>query len=306
MDIPKKPTGWWVHKQLDVWEADRSYEAGWLAGMFDGEGSLAFGVHGAPKLIIAQVKGPTFDSVQQRVREVGIEYSVLDRTGTPEHRQPMANLYVLGGFPSILKTLGRVRPERLIAKLDRLDIASRNVAKCQKIQVVAIEPAGIQMIQEIETSTGTYIGEGYLMHNCYGNRLSDKLLRDRHKRKTYASELARELHPDNGGALPWGAKYRTFHLAAWTEARRVLEPGGLFVLNIKDHIRRGVVQPVTDWHIEALEGLGFRVLEHVHIDCPGMRFGQNRDARVDYESVILFKQDSAYGAQSRNRVPRQG
>lgn len=133
----------------------------------------------------------------------------------------------------------------------------------------------------------------------YGNRLSDKLLRDRHKRKTYASKLARELHPDNGSALPWGAKYRAFHLAAWTEARRVLEPGGLFVLNIKDHIRRGVVQPVTGWHIEALEGLGFRLLEHVHIDCPGMRFGQNRDARVDYESVILFQHDSS---QSRNRV----
>ena len=139
----------------------------------------------------------------------------------------------------------------------------------------------------------------------YGNRLADKLLRDRHKRKTYASELARELHPDNGGALPWGRKYRAFHLAAWTEARRVLEPGGLFALNIKDHIRRGVVQPVTDWHIEALEGLGFQLLEHVHIDCPGMRFGQNRDARVDYESVILFQQGSAYGAQSRNPVPAQ-
>ena len=40
---------------------------------------------------------------------------------------------------------------------------------------------------------------------------------------------------------------------------------------------------------EALEGLGFGVLEHVHIDCPGMRFGQNRDARVDYESVVLFQ-----------------
>jgi DNA modification methylase len=140
----------------------------------------------------------------------------------------------------------------------------------------------------------------------YGNRLADKLLRDRHKRKTYASELARELHPDNGGALPWGPRYKAFHLAAWTEARRVLEPGGLFVLNIKDHIRRGVVQPVTNWHIEALEGLGFRLLEHVHIDCPGMRFGQNRDARVDYESVILFQHDSACGAQSRNQVPRPG
>ncbi|MEI2691522.1 MAG: hypothetical protein V9H69_18200 [Anaerolineae bacterium] len=74
------------------------------------------------------------------------------------------------------------------------------------------------------------------------------------------------------------------------------------MLNIKDHIRRGVVQPVTDWHIEALEGLGFRVLEHVHIDCPGMRFGQNRDARVDYESVVLFQHDSVTNLGTRFRT----
>jgi hypothetical protein len=89
--------------------------------------------------------------------------------------------------------------------------------------------------------------------------------------------------------MQWGAEYRMFHVAAWTEARRVLEPGGVFVLNIKDHIRGGVRQHVTDWHIEALEGQGFRWTDHVKIDCPGMRFGRNGNARVDYESVIRFE-----------------
>src|SRR5665213_162904 len=31
-----------VLKPMDVWEVDKSYEAGWLAGMFDGEGHLYF------------------------------------------------------------------------------------------------------------------------------------------------------------------------------------------------------------------------------------------------------------------------
>ena len=36
----------------------------------------------------------------------------------------------------------------------------------------------------------------------------------------------------------------------------MLQPGGRFVLNIKDHIRAGKLQPVTAWHIEALGGAG--------------------------------------------------
>ena len=78
-------------------------------------------------------------------------------------------------------------------------------------------------------------------------------------------------------------------LAAWTEARRVLCPGAAFVLNIKDHIRAGKVQRVTDWHIEALEALGFRRLQTVNVTTPSMRYGANADLRVEYESVILFQ-----------------
>lgn len=129
---------------------------------------------------------------------------------------------------------------------------------------------------------------------AYGNRMADKLLRDIYKRKTYASELQRELHPDNAGAMQWGRRYRAFHVSAWTEARRVLQPGGAFVLNIKDHYRTiktgepSVLQPVTAWHIGALEALGFRLLQHEKVPTPSMRYGANADKRVEYESVILF------------------
>ncbi len=124
----------------------------------------------------------------------------------------------------------------------------------------------------------------------YGNRMADHHeARDDSARLTYTHKLGRPLHPGNTGAMQWGIEYRMFHVAAWTEARRVLEPGGVFVLNIKDHIRGGVRQHVTDWHIKTLEGIGFRLTDHVKVNCPGMRYGQNGGARVDYESVIRFE-----------------
>lgn len=128
----------------------------------------------------------------------------------------------------------------------------------------------------------------------YANRMSDHHnAKDASQRRTYTHVLGRKLHPDNSGAMDWGDKYRTFHVAAWTEARRVLQPGGAFVLNIKDHIRGGQVQPVTDWHIGALESLGFRLQRHERVPTPSMRYGANADKRVEYESVILFELEEA-------------
>ena len=122
---------------------------------------------------------------------------------------------------------------------------------------------------------------------AYGNRMADPLFWG-DIGKTYATELHRELHPDNGGRLQWGDAYKEFHVKAWTEARRVLQPGGAFVLNIKDHIRRGERKYVTQWHVMTLCGLGFVEREHKRINTPSMRYGRNGDKRVEYESVILF------------------
>lgn len=125
----------------------------------------------------------------------------------------------------------------------------------------------------------------------YGNRMADTTLSSSKGNtwQTYTCKIGRKLHPDNSGAMDWGPRYREFHVAAWTEARRVLCPGAAFVLNIKDHIRAGVLQHVTDWHIEALGGLGFRPLRHERVNTPSMRYGANADKRVGFESVILFE-----------------
>lgn len=123
----------------------------------------------------------------------------------------------------------------------------------------------------------------------YGNRMADRYCAtDTSDRLTYAAMLQRQLHPDNSGAMQWGAKYKEFHFQAWREARRVLVEGGVFVLNIKDHIRGGEIMQVTDWHIVCLGELGFRLVEHAKIDTPSMRYGRNSELRVPYESVIKF------------------
>lgn len=166
-----------------------------------------------------------------------------------------------------------------------------------QIEAVEIEPEWAA--RNPRTTLGNALalpwGDGAFDAICtsptYGNRMAD-CLQDKWARISYTDKLGRKLHPDNSGAMQWGDKYRAFHLAAWTEARRVLAPGGVFVLNIKDHIRAGKLQPVTQWHRGALEGLGFVFVAERQIDTPSMRYGKNGDVRVEYESVIKFRMDT--------------
>lgn len=126
---------------------------------------------------------------------------------------------------------------------------------------------------------------------AYGNRMADHFVTANPNRvaKSYRDFLGRDLSTDNAGRLQWGNRYRDFHQRVWIEARRVLPPAGVFVLNIKDHIRAGQRQYVTDWHIECLEGLGFVMVRHEQVETPSHRFGANSEARMPYESVILFR-----------------
>jgi tRNA G10 N-methylase Trm11 len=124
----------------------------------------------------------------------------------------------------------------------------------------------------------------------YGNRMADHHeARDGSKRITYRHRLGRPLSADNTGQLQWGDKYREFHVRAWSEVARVLRSGGLFVLNVSDHVRKGSVVPVIDWHVSAIEALGMTLLEHRTVPTPRMRFGANGAARVDHESVVVFR-----------------
>jgi DNA modification methylase len=132
---------------------------------------------------------------------------------------------------------------------------------------------------------------------CYGNRFADHhRARDASRRHSYTHGLQtmtgdpdRRLHPDNAGTLHWGKEYRDFHVRAWAEVARVLRPGGLFVLNVSDHVRKGEVMPVTEWHLEHLTGARFDLIEEILIDTPRMRRGANHQARVSYETVAVLR-----------------
>src|SRR5579872_1984964 len=158
--------GLFVLKAFDVWDSPRTWEAGWLAGMYDGEGTFSSrgeGKRGARdgcvKLSISQSIGPVQERIEAVHRDLGFKVASHPTKGG---NRPVVGIELLGGYAEIARLLGTVRPQRL---LDKFSVEHRRLSTIARTQVVAVEPVGEQAIQSITTSTGTYIGEGYLMHN---------------------------------------------------------------------------------------------------------------------------------------------
>lgn len=123
----------------------------------------------------------------------------------------------------------------------------------------------------------------------YGNRMADHHnAKDASRRHTYRHYLGRPLTPGNTGQMQWGQEYKDTHLAIIAECVRVLRPGGRVVWNVKDHVRKGEVVYVSTWHIWALRYSGLRQVAVEDVPCPGQRHGQNGQARVDHEWVLVF------------------
>jgi tRNA G10 N-methylase Trm11 len=166
-----------------------------------------------------------------------------------------------------------------------------------------VDTVGVELEEEwARQSPGTIIGDALALpfadrsfdaivtSPCYGNRMADHHnAQDESKRITYTHQLGRNLTRGNSGSLQWGEAYRDFHVLAWYQAYRVLKPGGLFVVNIKNHIRGGTIMKVAEWHLEHLMQQNLRLEEVKPVRTPGMLYGQNAEQRVPFEHILVLR-----------------
>ena len=124
----------------------------------------------------------------------------------------------------------------------------------------------------------------------YGNRMADHHdAKEDSVRNTYKHKLGRYLSDGSSAGMQWGDEYRRFHRKLWEEAWDLLEDGGFLLLNVKDHIRQGVKQPVSAWHRATMTSIGFKLVDVTDVAVSGNRQGENGNARVDHEQVYLFQ-----------------
>ena len=152
----------YLPKFLTPWSEDRSWQAGWLAGMFDGEGSITSEMSRNTSLTIAQNPGPLLMDIKQALSDRGHTYHENTNSHTPKG---CVQLTLGGGLAEQLCLLGSIRPGRLLRTMQsRLD--GREFKRTgDLVPIKKITAIGRGKVVAMETSSHTYLTEGFGSHN---------------------------------------------------------------------------------------------------------------------------------------------
>jgi hypothetical protein len=154
----------WITKP---WGAS-TVEDGWMGGMLDGEGSIAKASHAAG-INVSQREGPVWDRVLRYARER--EYNACiegDRAERPSKhgRVPVPKLS-FGRMDEMFRLIGQTRPTRFIGNRfwEGRELPGKRNGDTGWARITRIDLIGTQDMVDLQTSTGTYIAEGFVSHN---------------------------------------------------------------------------------------------------------------------------------------------
>jgi len=160
-----------VVKPFEPWDDLSSQGAGgYLAAALDGEGCLTQRpTTYANRVQFTQVENPMLEQTERYLKELGFDYNhqvsrrghILNALGGP--RQDVHVLSV-DRRPEVVRLLGSVRPVRLLPKFQPDLLGRVNMAR--RMRVVRKTFVGDQVIVKLGTTSGTYITEAGLSHNC--------------------------------------------------------------------------------------------------------------------------------------------
>lgn len=157
----------YMHKFIEPWTELTSWDAGWLAGLYDGEGYLSMENCRGSKLGVSQKEGLILSKAVALLHSYNFGSFSYNQTSAP--KSGVWTLQTTGGWRAILRLLGSLRPVRLLDKFQRMlrsDSFSKQLDGAgEPLEIVRAYDEGEVWCAGLETSTRTYLCEGFAAHN---------------------------------------------------------------------------------------------------------------------------------------------
>lgn len=143
------------------------YEDGWFSGMLDGEGSIAK-KNVSAGINVSQREGDVFDRLLNYVKREGYSYRIEDdntKRKTKYGKTPVPKICI-GRMDEMFKMIGKLRPSRFIKNRfwENRELPGKKTS-IGWAKIVSIEKLPDQEMIDMQTSTGTFIAEGFVSHN---------------------------------------------------------------------------------------------------------------------------------------------
>ena len=146
-------------RRLIEWPSlpSREWSAGFLAGIFDAEGSYSLGI-----LRIGNTDAHIIEWIGRCLREFGFDFAMQSRDY--RERKPMNVVTLRGGLRDHLRFFHTTWP----AITRKLDVTGQALKSNARLRVTGVEPLGrTWRLFDITTGTEDFIANGVVSHNCY-------------------------------------------------------------------------------------------------------------------------------------------
>jgi DNA repair photolyase len=137
--------------------ASPEWRKGFLAGIFDAEGSYREGI-----LRVSNTDPEMLAWLDSSLRALSFTVAVEHRSG--HHGKPLTYYRITGGLPETLRFFLATDP----AITRKRSIEGTALTSTAKLRVTSIEPLGLDLpMYDITTGTGDFIANGVVSHNCF-------------------------------------------------------------------------------------------------------------------------------------------
>lgn len=144
---------------------DPSLEDYWFGGLADGEGSFDCSEsRTGVRLAVSQRAGPVLDRMEAHCRSRDYAHYIISDDGPrkTKHGQEAVHAVNLSNLGTMFRVMGLSRPARFVGKRWW---EGKSMPDNGERRIVSIEPVGEMELVDIQTSTGTFIAEGFVSHN---------------------------------------------------------------------------------------------------------------------------------------------